>query len=104
MDQQPPTAPGASDAPATSLPVPPSASAAPPTAAPSAWVVAQAPTGRGSVTGLAKLGAFVLVLGGLFWTAIGALLLLAAGSPGPSSSRSTWRASATCASRTSRVG
>ena len=65
-------------------PLPPSAWTVPPMppappAAPVGWAAAPMPSSRGGITGLAKLGALVLVLGGLFWTLIGALLLLAGG-------------------------
>ncbi len=60
---------------------------APPTAAPPAWVapaaasgwVAPAETPRGHVTGLAKLGALILLLMGTFWTLAGVGLIAAGG-------------------------
>jgi hypothetical protein len=64
----------------------------PPTAPPSGWNPQPAPAGpagtgwvqpaaaaRGPVTALAKIAGIVILLFGLFWTAIGALILLAGG-------------------------
>ena len=76
MEQQPPVTSEPSGAPVSAPSGPPMAPPAPP---PSAWVTAPVQQSRGGVTGLAKLGALVLVLFGLFWSLIGAALLVAGG-------------------------
>jgi hypothetical protein len=48
----------------------------PPAGPVSGWVQPTAAAARGPVTGLAKLGALVLILFGLLWTALGALVVL----------------------------
>jgi hypothetical protein len=79
-DQQPPNAPPPEAPvapPAPAAPPPPSGWGQPPAPPASAWVAPVAARQQGPVTGLAKLGALVLVVFGLLWALIGVLFVVA---------------------------
>jgi hypothetical protein len=77
MEQQPPPPPQPSAPPAQP------AWGQPPAGPVSQWVQPSAAAARGPVTGLAKLGALVLILNGILWTLVwGAIVALGAAAKG----------------------
>jgi hypothetical protein len=77
MDQQPPQ-----DAPAPAAP-PATGWNQPPAAPATGWVQPTAAAAQGPVTGLAKIGAVVLIVNGILWTLFwGAIVLLGAAAKG----------------------